>query len=153
MSNQVMPLIEKYLEQGRMMQIATYADGQPWVCTVYFVADKDSNLYWLSLPARRHSQEIAKNNNIAIAVAVKFDKNPIIGIQAEGSAEVINDLDIIKMALPDYVAKYGSGKDFVELFKSGKNQHQLYKFTPSKYYLFDEVNFKDGQKHEWVPSL
>jgi hypothetical protein len=61
----------------------------------------------------------------------------------------VNEGEVVKKILPDYVEKYGSGKDFVELFESGKNQHQLYKFTPSKYFLFDETNFSDGQKHEW----
>jgi uncharacterized protein YhbP (UPF0306 family) len=144
-------LVKKYLRQGRMMQIATAAGSQPWICTVYFVPDEQQNLYWLSLPTRRHSQEVAKNNKIAVAIAVKFDKNPIIGIQAEGTAGIVNDLDAIKKIMPYYIEKYDSGKDFVELFEAGKNQHQLYKFTPRKYFLFDETNFNDGQKHEWAP--
>jgi general stress protein 26 len=135
-------LVKKYLQQGRMMQIATVSGDKPWICTVYFVPDEQQNLYWLS-------QDIAKNSKIAVAIAVKFDKNPIIGIQAEGIAEIVNEGEVVKKILPDYVEKYGSGKDFVELFESGKNQHQLYKFTPSKYFLFDETNFSDGQKHEW----
>jgi uncharacterized protein YhbP (UPF0306 family) len=142
-------LIKKYLQQGMMMQIATTSGVQPWICTVYFVPDEQQNLYWLSLPARRHSLEIAKNNKIAIAIAIKFDKNPIIGIQAEGTAEVVDDPEVVKEIMPYYIEKYGSGKDFVELFEAGKNQHQLYKFAPNKYFLFDEINFKDGQKHEW----
>jgi uncharacterized protein YhbP (UPF0306 family) len=145
-------LIKIYLREGRVMQIATSIDSRPWVCTVYFVPDEQHNLYWLSLPARRHSLEIAKNNKIAIAIAVKFDKNPIIGIQSEGSVAVVGDEETVKKVLPAYVEKYGNGKDFVELFKAGKNQHSLYKFTPVKYFLFDEVNFSDGQKHEWVQT-
>jgi uncharacterized protein YhbP (UPF0306 family) len=142
-------LIKKYLSQAHMMQIATSAGDQPWVCTVYFVTDDGQNLYWLSLSTRRHSQEIKRSNKIAVAIAVKFDKNPIIGIQAEGTAEAVNDEEVIKSVLPAYIEKYGTGRDFIELFKSGKNQHWLYKFTPDRYYLFDEINFSDGQKHEW----
>jgi uncharacterized protein YhbP (UPF0306 family) len=152
MTNAAKDLVTKYLKQGRIMQVATSADSRPWVCTVYFIPDEQQNLYWLSLPIRRHSLEIAKNNKIAIAIAVKFDKNPIIGIQSEGSATVVEDEETVKKVLPAYVEKYGNGKDFYELFKAGKNQHQLYKFTPSKYFLFDEVNFSDGQKHEWSPA-
>jgi uncharacterized protein YhbP (UPF0306 family) len=153
MSDQLKPLLFKYLKEGKVMQVATSADSRPWVCSVYFVPDDQHNLYWLSVPNRRHSSEIAKNNKIAIAIAVKFDKNPIIGIQAEGSAAVVDDDETVKKVLPAYVEKYGNGKDFYELFKAGKNQHQLYKFTPKKYFLFDEVNFSDGQKHEWTPTL
>jgi uncharacterized protein YhbP (UPF0306 family) len=96
-------LIKKYLREGRVMQIATSIDSRPWVCTVYFVPDEQHNLYWLSLPARRHSLEIAKNNKIAIAIAVKFDKNPIIGIQSEGSVAVVGDEETVKKVLPAYV--------------------------------------------------
>jgi predicted nucleotidyltransferase component of viral defense system len=108
-------------------------------------------LDWLSLPTRRHSQEIEKNNKIAVAIAVKFDKNPIIGIQAEGTAEVVKNAETVKKIMPTYIEKYGNGKDFYELFKSGKNEHWLYKFTPRKYFLLDEINFNDGQKHQWAP--
>jgi uncharacterized protein YhbP (UPF0306 family) len=152
MTKSVKDLVSKNLKEGRFMQVATSADSRAWVCTVYFVPDELHNLYWLSLPNRRHSLEIAKNNKIAIAIAVKFDKKPIIGIQAEGSAVVVEDEKTVKKVLPAYVEKYGNGKDFYELFKAGKNQHQLYKFSPKKYFLFDEVNFSDGQKHEWIPT-
>jgi uncharacterized protein YhbP (UPF0306 family) len=142
-------LIKEYLKQARMMQVSTTSGSKPWICTVYFVSDEDQNLYWLSLPARRHSKEIAENNKIAVAIAVKFDKNPIIGIQAEGKAEVVEEQKTVENILPEYIKKYDSGKDFTELFKAGKNQHCLYKFIPGAYFLFDETNFSDGQKHEW----
>jgi uncharacterized protein YhbP (UPF0306 family) len=141
-------LIKKYLSKSRMMQIATVDNGQPWICTVYCVEDEDLNLYWLSLPARRHSQEIKKHNKIAIAVPVKFDTQPIIGIQAQGVAEVVKDKKIVADVMKNYVDKYDSGKDFYDNFIAGKNEHWLYKFIPEYYMLFDEVKFKgkDGQK-------
>ena len=148
---EVFELIKKYLSESRMMQIATSDNGQPWVCTVYYVEDDKQNLYWLSLPTRRHSQEIASSSKIAVAIPVKFDKNPIIGIQADGVAEVIDDAAIVSKIMQKYTAKYQTGKDFYDNFIAGKNQHRLYKFTPSKYFLFDEVNFSDGEKHEWAP--
>jgi uncharacterized protein YhbP (UPF0306 family) len=143
-------LVKKYLRQGRMMQVATVSDGQPWICTVYGVEDDDLNLYWLSLPARRHSQEIEKHNKVAIAVPIKSDK-PVIGIQADGSAKAVKDKDEVAKIMKLYVEKYDSGKQFYDNFVAGNNEHWLYKFTPNKYYLFDEVNFPDGQKHEWEP--
>jgi uncharacterized protein YhbP (UPF0306 family) len=145
-------LIKKYLRQARMMQVATIDGDQPWICTVYFVPDEQQNLYWLSLPTRRHSEEIAKHNMVAVAIAVKFDKNPIIGIQAAGIVEVVKDAEVVKSVIEPYIEKYNRGMDFYDLFTAGKNEHVMYKFTPSKYELFDEVNFPDGQKHEWQPK-
>ena len=144
-------MVKKYLARGRMMQIATVDGDQPWVCTVYYVEDEKQNLYWLSLPSRRHSREIAKHSKVAVALPIKFDKNPIIGIQAEGTAGVVTEADEVAKVMKKYVQKYNAGKDFYENFVAGKNQHHLYKFTPSQYYLFDETSFSDGQKHAWKP--
>lgn len=140
-------LIRQYLPKGRMMQIATVSGDQPWICTVYFVEDDDLNLYWLSLPTRRHSQEIAAHSKVAVAVPIKFDK-PVTGIQAEGVAEPVTDKQTIADIMRRYVDRYNSGQQFYDLFVAGQNQHVLYKFTPSKYVLFDEVTFPDDGRKE-----
>lgn len=140
-------LIRQYLPKGRMMQVATVGGDQPWICTVYFVEDDDLNLYWLSLPTRRHSQEIAAHSKVAVAVPIKFDK-PVTGIQAEGVAEPVTDKQTIADIMRRYVDRYNSGQQFYDLFVAGQNQHVLYKFTPSKYVLFDEVTFPDDGRKE-----
>lgn len=140
-------LIRQYLPQGRMMQIATVNGGQPWICTVYFVEDEELNLYWLSLPTRRHSQEIAAYNKVAVAVPVKFDK-PVIGIQAEGLAEEVTDKQFIADVMRRYVERYNSGQQFYDRFVAGQNQHVLYRFMPASYVLFDEVSFPDDGRKE-----
>lgn len=132
-----------------MMQIATVSGNQPWICTVYYAEDENQNLYWLSLPTRRHSQEIEHHNKVAIAIPIKHDKNPIIGIQAEGDASVVKEAEQIAKVMEAYTAKYDTGKDFYDNFMAGKNKHLLYRFTPNKISLFDEVNFSDGEKHIW----
>ena len=133
--------------RGRMMQIATASGDQPWICTVYFVEDDDLNLYWLSFPTRRHSQEIAAHNKVAVAVPIKFDK-PVIGIQAEGVAEPVTDGRVVADVMRSYVERYNSGQQFYDLFVKGQNQHVMYKFTPSKYVLFDEVSFPGDARKE-----
>lgn len=142
---QAKELVESYLIDAKLMQIATVSNGKPWICTVYYVSDNDSNIFWLSHPDRRHSQEIEKNPNIAVAIAVKHDQ-PIIGVQAEGRASIVKDVEVVKDVMSDYVAKYGNGKDFHDNFVTGTNQHNLYKFTPSSIVLFDEVNFADDPR-------
>jgi len=129
----------------KMMQIASVSGDQPWICTVFFVADDQQNLYWLSTPARRHSREIADNNKTAIAIAVKSDW-PIIGIQSEGLSTVVKDPEIVKKVMGEYVKKYGQGADFYDNFVAGTNQHDLYKFTPKSFILFDEVNFSGNPR-------
>lgn len=129
------------------MQLATVDDGQPWVCTVHYVADDDFNFYWLSLPARRHSQEVEKHGKAAVTVAIKFDR-PVIGIQAEGSAKAVTDKRQIAKAMKSYVEKFNAGQKFYENVVSGQNQHVMYQLTPSHLYLFDEVNYPDKGRQE-----
>jgi hypothetical protein len=124
------------IAEGKTMQIATVRAGKPWICTVYFVL-YDRKFYWLSLPERRHSKDIADDEHVAIAVAFKHNK-PVIGIQAEGMAKEVGDPAEVAAALAIYVEKYGQGKDFAERFLAGENQHHLYVMIPNKVMLFDE---------------
>ena len=132
--------LDKYLHEGRVMQLATSSDNQPWVGSVHYVTDEYRNLYWLSLPARRHSREIAGNSRVAATVAVKVDQ-PVIGIQMEGSVEVVHTLATVKKIMETYVVSHGSGHDYYERYVEGVAQHVLYKFIPSRIVLFDEVHF------------
>jgi uncharacterized protein YhbP (UPF0306 family) len=118
------------------MQLASSREGQPWICTVYFVV-KNGNFYWLSFPERRHSLELADNQKAAIAVAVHQDV-PVIGVQAEGDVRIVTDLREAGGVLALYTMKYGKGKQFLELLKKGSNRHQLYCLVPRKIMLFDE---------------
>lgn len=135
--------IDEFLTLGSVMQLATSNENNPWISTVYYVADTQRNIYWLSLPERRHSQEIANNPHVAVAVAIKQDL-PVIGIQAAGSVEIVNDSAVIEIILASYIKKYdGAGKEFHQRFVEGKNKHQLYKLTPDLLVLFDEAHFKE----------
>ena len=142
--------IRKNLKDCKFMQLATAEDNQPWVCTVHYIVDDQMNVYWLSFPSRRHSQEIAKNQKVAIAVAVKFDQ-PVIGIQAEGRAEVVSEPSEIKKIIGLYVTKFGIGKKFYDNFVAGKNEHSMYRLAPTKFVLFDEGNFPGKSPLEWRP--
>jgi ribonuclease HI/uncharacterized protein YhbP (UPF0306 family) len=136
--------VDEFLALGTVMQLATSRENVPWISTVYFVADDERNIYWLSLPGRRHSEEVVDNPRVAVAIAIKQDM-PVIGIQAEGLVAIVDDAAIVEKILASYVKKYdGAGKEFHQRFVEGKNKHQLYKLTPSSMVLFDEVHFNAG---------
>ena len=143
-------LLASYLAKGRVMQLATVRGSQPWICTVYYVIDDRLNFYWLSLPSRRHSQELADQSNAAITVAIKHDL-PVIGVQAEGTVEEVADREAVKTIAELYVKKYGSAKTYYERFVQGVHQHHLYKLTPTRIVLFDEVEFPPNTRIEIVP--
>lgn len=126
------------LSRQKVMQLATEYDGQPWICTVYFVV-RSGNFYWLSFPERRHSRELAENSRVAIAIAVKKDL-PVIGVQSEGNASVVDDLSEAEAVMALYIKKYGQGKQFMERFKAATNHHVLYRMVPRSIMIFDETS-------------
>jgi len=132
------------------MQIATVGGDQPWICTVYYVVDGALNLYWLSLPNRRHSQEIAHHQKVAAAIVMKQDQ-PVVGVQVEGDAEEVTSGTIIARVMEKYAAKYDMGKEFYANFLEGKNQHKLYRIKPRMFVLFDELDFPEEGRIEWWP--
>lgn len=132
---------KEYLQSDApVMQIATVHDGKPWIASVYFVADDELNVYWLSWPERRHSGEIAKNTYVAATVAIKTDR-PVIGVQLEGVAEEVVDPEVVRDVIALYVAKYNEGKRFYDAFVAGTNRHHMYVLRPRAIQLFDEVYF------------
>lgn len=92
-------LIEKILEKGYLLSLATIDDGGLWVSDVIYVHDSDLNIYWLSQTNTRHSQAILKDNRVAgsITISNNPDENEI-GLQLEGTAEKVNG-DVFKMAV------------------------------------------------------
>lgn len=133
-----------HLRAGRTMQLATIRSGAPRVCSVYFVPSDDNRaLYWLSEPSRRHSQDIQVNTTVAAAIVVKESK-PVIGVQCNGIADIVSDVEEIKKVMAEYTQKYsGEGEGFYERVLAGTNKHQLYRLTIAELELFDEVHFSD----------
>lgn len=141
-------LIRKYLGQVQVMQLATVADNQPWACNVHFAADDNLNLYWLSQPNRRHSQEIAKNKNVAATVAIKFPENPVIGVSVEGEAEVVLTPEAVEV----FDGKFNLNGDFKKKLLEGAADEKLYRLKPRLFVLFDQVKFPDRPRIEWKPA-
>jgi len=147
-------LIKQYLAQQHMMQLATMRGEQPWICTVYFVIDDTYNLYWASLPSRRHSQEIAEHPNVAAAVPVNFVKGePVAGLQIEGTAEMLQPAETHRPIAQRYAEKFGRDDAWVDAITTGRTEHRLYKLTPALYVLFDEVHFSGDQARQEITDL
>ncbi|MBI2581434.1 pyridoxamine 5'-phosphate oxidase family protein [Candidatus Woesearchaeota archaeon] len=141
--------VRKYLKEGRMLQIATVDEGQPWSCTVYYASDEDLNIYWISEPNTRHSREIQKHSKVAGSIPIKFDDLIVIGVQLEGDAELVKSTSEIKEKLRLYSDKFNRGMDWYESFVAGKNEYKLYRIRPRLFVIFDRVNFPENNRQEW----
>jgi len=137
-------LLQEYLTNSELMQLATVSKGQPWLCNVYFVADENNNIYWTSTRARRHSKEIIKYTRVA-ATIVHDSKNKQ-ALQITG--------DAFEVPLPDMERVYNLyGKKFgmkasrlAEALENKPDGRAFYILKPTSISFWDEVNFPDNPK-------
>lgn len=135
----------QYLQQGRVMQIATLHEGTPRVNSVYYVPAADmSAVYWMSEPRRRHSDDVLKDARMAGAIAIKTDW-PVAGLQFTGKGSVLQDEAKLQKVIDAYNEKYhDAAKGLLERIQDGTNKHLIYELTIESLELFDGVNFPGG---------
>ena len=135
-------LATTYLQEGRVMQLATSQDDYPRVNSLYYVASDDGRaVYWLSEATRRHSQTLSCNTHVGVAIVVKEDM-PVIGLQLTGEASKIHDHDEQKRILQKYNEKYdNAAAGLYDRMLASTNKHCLYRLAIDQLELFDEVNF------------
>lgn len=144
-------LIKDYLNEARLMQVSTAKDNQPWTCSVYFAYDNDLNLYWISTPQRRHSQEIRENEKVAGVIVVPHTPgDKVRGIQFQGVAELLTNSEKIQHAMDTYATRMGMKEERKQKIIQGKDNHVPYRIKPTTFVLFDEVNFPDNPRQEYT---
>src|SRR3989344_6926656 len=144
-------LIEDYLKEAKLMQIATSRDNKPWVASVWYVHDTDWNLYWISRHIRRHSLELKDNPNIAGAIVFPHTKGSgekVRGLQFEGTAHDLTgdeELETLKKARKLYMEKYSMAEDIPVKDLTNPDWIATYYIVhPTTFILFDEINFPDN---------
>ena len=125
-----------------------HTSGRPWSCEVHFTTDDQLNLYFRSLTSRRHSQEIAKNPQVAGNVVTQHHLGQAVrGVYFEGTAELLTaaaDKD-------DAYALMHTQLHLPEQFRAEADDpdgHQFYKITVKTFYLFDSYSSKPSRKYE-----
>jgi len=136
-------VIQQYLSELQMMALGTSKNNQPWVTTVYFAYDANLNLYWLSDPQKRHSQEIEKNSKVAGAfVTPHLYGQKVRGLRFEGEARLLNDGDSENGVIV-YKSRFWVVEDRAKSH-DGSNAIYCYQIVPKAFYLLDEINFPDN---------
>jgi len=147
-------IVRRYLEQVTVMQLATSANDQPWVCNVHYYCDQKLDIFWVSTTSRRHSQEISKNPKVGATVLAHVNtpaKNYVVGISIAGVAELIGE-QVDEQVGVGYVTKHNKDDSFLADIASGKNPHKFYRLRPSQIVLFDSKHFPDNPRQEWFPA-
>lgn len=142
-------LIKDYLKKARLMQLATSIDNQPRVCSVWFAADEDLNIYWFSSTTRRHSKEVIENSKVAGAMALPQNPaDPPRGLQFQGVAKLLTDQKDIDKAISVYAGRIFSKEKIKEFMADDETPHKFYKIKPIQFVLFDLVNYPNNPRQE-----
>lgn len=141
-------IIRDNIDRIYHLSLGTSQNNQPWVSEVHFAYDDDLNLYYRSLPSRRHSEDIAINPNVAGNIVRQHDLNDsVLGLYFEGTAERLdpNNLDEAFKALNQRL-RVGEGE---VKEANDPNGHQFYKITVSDWYVFGNFDNTSSRKYHW----
>ncbi len=126
------------LRNHSVLTLATVGDAGPHAVSLMY-AHKDFDLYWLSDPKTKHSEQLAYNGSAGITIAKQQeDFQKIRGLQIEGNGYRITDPDEEAIGFELLVARY----PFLKQFQSGKLARHLglaavYAFQSTKLILID----------------
>jgi len=135
----------RYFIQGSIiLTLATSENNEPWVCNVFYISDKDLNLYFLSGKKTTHSQHIKKNNPVSVSIydhESNFDG--VHGAQMTGTVKELGLLAAMKV-LPKFKKVFGVKLTKVDLKETMGSR--FYKFTPNGVYYRNSKKFKGKQE-------
>lgn len=140
-----------FLADHKVMVVSTYGEF-PWIATVYYVHDKDMNIYFLSSPETLHAKQIQENPEVAVAImhSEQEVKDKKKGMQISGVAQRISGLEKVKYALDLWKKTLGVVNPKLIVQAVGKS---MYKITPRRIKLFDQELFDVADGLEPVMDL
>jgi len=127
--------IAAYLAAHSTLALATIGpDGAPMAASLFFVADADLRLYWVSGNSSRHSQNLTRHSRMAVTIHNEtWTWTEIAGVQMEGSARVVPPGPEWQAAWQLYLGKF----PFVSDFQAEVSRSNFYAFTPAWMRLID----------------
>ena len=154
---EIRELIREYLQDSKLMHLATSVNDRPWLCQVWFAYDEGLNLYFISKDSRRHSKEILAQSRVAggmVNHSLKGFGQKVRGLSFEGWAEELSGKKEIGAAFRIYSKRWPKAKDHYRLeeLSSGESHSRIFRILPERYVLFDEVNFPQQPRQELVLS-
>jgi uncharacterized protein YhbP (UPF0306 family) len=111
----------QFLDEVSTLTLATSAADNPWAATVFFAADKQFNLYFVSDHRTQHGRDMAGNSQVAATINPDCDNwHDVAGLQIRGSVEVVEGVARAK-ALALYFKKF---PQIDALFASPEGEHE-----------------------------
>ena len=131
-------VILEELRQHTVLTLATIGEAGPHAVSLMYAHDA-FDIYWLSDPKTRHSEQLAASPSAAVTIAAQYeDFRKIRGLQMQGGGYRLTDTDEKTAGFDLLVARY----PFLKQFAAGKLAQYLgaaaiYRFQPARLTLID----------------
>ena len=130
------------LDAGVYVVLATAdADGVPWASPVWFAKEDYRELYWVSYPGARHSQNIAVRPQVALVV---FDSTVPPGtgqaVYMTATAEQLTDAPAIEHGISIFSresVRQGVAQEWAPDRVTGEARLRLYRANVHEYSILD----------------
>jgi uncharacterized protein YhbP (UPF0306 family) len=139
--------IRDWLREQSTLTLATVGpEGEPAAADLYFAADEDLRVYFISEQGSRHVAHIGHGAKVAATVhAQAWDWREIRGLQLEGLCRPLLSVHERTAAL----ALYGRKFTFLHTFAAILPRHTLFVIAPRWIrWLDNSVGF--GHQREWI---
>lgn len=111
----------QFLDEVSTLTLATCTAENPWAATVFFAADQQFNLYFVSDHRTQHGRDMAANGQVAATINPDCDSwHDVAGLQIRGTVEVVEGIARAK-ALALYFKKF---PQIDALFASPEGEHE-----------------------------
>ncbi|HZD71224.1 MAG TPA: pyridoxamine 5'-phosphate oxidase family protein [Actinomycetes bacterium] len=151
-------LLEEYVTQGKLMQVATLDEHRsPALCHVWYrPAFRPDRLYFISRWDRDHSVNIRRDGQVAggiVAMPLEGLGQKVRGVTFKGHAIELPKSNV-EAELEGFFTRWPSARDVLtaERLGRGETPSRLYCITVSEWVLFDEEHFPQQPRRILEPE-
>ncbi len=147
---EVKQLIQTYLQDAKMMHLATVSNGKPWVCNVWFATDDSMSIYYFSATTTRHSAEVMEDPYVAGSMCLpQTPQDKSRGLQFEGVASLLTDEGDVQKTISVYKDRIFSSEQIEQFIAHPDRPHRFYRIKPELFVLFDAEHFPKNARQEF----
>jgi uncharacterized protein YhbP (UPF0306 family) len=146
--------IRQYLDDGKLMQVATQSSNGMWLCHVWYAYSPDlKEIVFTSNKSRQHSMDIQDNPSVsagAVAIPLEGLGQKVRGLTFSGNAHEAQVQDEIESAYMLYKERWPKVESMFSLqdIITKATPMRMYILRPDKYSLWDEVNYPDAPQQQ-----
>lgn len=135
-------IAREFLKEQSTLSLATTAeDGTPRVADLFYFADDDLRIYWISASSSEHSKNIERTSAVAVSIHRPTEQSKEVrGLQMRGTVAVVRDPEQRKSVLKQYIERFQLGSQFDAAIAAS----ELYVFRPTWIRYIDQF-----EKTEW----